>query len=57
MNELNRQNEVFPALDRYHDAYGYEPNSVYLGLEAAKKARNQAEISKYENVIAMNQGQ
>lgn len=57
LNELNRQNEVFPALDRYHDEYGYEPNSVYLGLEAAKKARNQAEISKYENVIAMNQGQ
>jgi tetratricopeptide (TPR) repeat protein len=57
VNELNRPNEVFSALDRYHDEYGYEPNSVYLGLEAAKKARNQAEISKYENVIAMNQGQ
>lgn len=57
LNELNRSNEVFSALDRYHDEYGYEPNSVYLGLEAAKKARNQAEISKYENVIAMNQGQ
>ncbi len=57
LNELNRQNEVFSALDRYHDEYGYEPNSVYLGLNAAKKARNQAEINKYENVIAMNQGQ
>lgn len=56
MNELNRPNEVFPALNRYHDEYGYEPNSVFLGLAAAKKARNQAEISKYENVIAMNQG-
>ena len=56
-NELNRPNEVFPALDRYHDVYGYEPASVYLGLNAAKKARNQAEINKYENVIAMHQGQ
>jgi len=56
-NELNHPSEVFPALDRYHDAYGYEPNSVYLGLSAAKKARNQSEISKYEGVIAMNQGQ
>ncbi|MGL4674591.1 MAG: tetratricopeptide repeat protein [Wohlfahrtiimonas sp.] len=57
VNELNRLNEVFPALDRYHDTYGYEPSSVYLGLNAAKKARNQSEISKYEGVIAMNQGQ
>lgn len=56
-NELNRPSEVFSALDRYHDVYGYEPNSVYLGLNAAKKARNQSEISKYEGVIAMNQGQ
>ncbi len=56
-NELNRPHEVFSALDRYHDEYGYEPNSVYLGLKAARKSRNQAEISKYENVIAMNQGQ
>lgn len=54
---LNRPNEVYPALERYHDAYGYEPNSVYLGLNVARKARNQAEISKYENIIAMNQGQ
>ncbi|GAA5095191.1 tetratricopeptide repeat protein [Wohlfahrtiimonas larvae] len=56
-NELRHFNDVFSALDRYHDAYGYEPDSVYLGLNAAKKARNQAEISKYERVIAMNQGQ
>lgn len=51
-NKLNNYNEVFPALDNYHDAYGYEPASVYLGLEAAKKARNQSEIAKYEGVIA-----
>lgn len=57
LNDLNRPNEVFSALDHYHDEYGYEPNSVSLGLNAAKKARNQAEISKYENVIAMNQNQ
>lgn len=56
-SELNRPNDVFSALDRYHDVYGYEPDSVYLGLNVAKKARNQSEISKYENVIAMNRGQ
>lgn len=52
VNKLNRPEEVFPALDRYHDKYGYESVSVHLGLEAAKKARNQAEIKKYEDIIA-----
>lgn len=51
-NALNRPNEVFSALNRYHDEYGYEPGSVYLGLDAAKKARNKGEIEKYEDIIA-----
>ncbi len=51
-DKLKQYNEVFPALDRYHNEYGYEPASVSLGLEAAKKARNQSEIAKYENALA-----
>lgn len=51
-NGLNRPNEVFPALDRYHDVYGYEPASVNLGLTAARKARNSAEIQKYDALLA-----
>ncbi|MBS7838301.1 tetratricopeptide repeat protein [Wohlfahrtiimonas chitiniclastica] len=53
--DLKRYQEVFPALDRYHDEYGYEPASVYLGLEAAKQAHNKAETEKYESVLARYQ--
>lgn len=55
VDKLNQYSEVFPALDRYHNEYGYEPQSVALGLSVAKKARNQSEIAKYENVIASQQ--
>lgn len=54
-DKLKQYNEVFPALDRYHNQYGYEPASVRLGLESAQKARNQSEIAKYEKALANQQ--
>lgn len=54
LNGLKRYSEVFPALDKYHDQYGYDAGSVGIGLDAAQKSGNKAELAKYENIAARN---